>query len=277
MPELLSIETHPPFDPDIVHGKDILAEVRNGLALGQLLGELPASSVVQGSVIQTAIPEEARRIVDATPFLGALRDELADVMDYPHLSGPVYRLGCCLGAITLEYSAGSSSNSAIFEDGLRERIEKLGESGASEYRPEDRRAVLMQAMSMLDKGVHSEAAALMEKMERKVQLASLPLVAVWAGQHLRSLSDIMGYDAGTVHNPWNEGLIDTEDEYEAIQGILDNSSFAEAMLNLIGEETLPDPEATPITQCIAGINRVLAFVMVGADRLAAFNQAPDEK
>lgn len=277
MPELLSIETHPPFDPDIVHGEDTLAEVRNGLALGQLLGELPASSVAQESVVQTAAPEESRRIVDATPFLGALRDELADVIDYPHLSGPAYRLGCCLGAITLEHFAGDSSNSAIFEDGLRERVKKLRESGASEYRPEDRQAVLLQTMSMLDADLQSKADALMKKTERKVQLASLPLVAMWAGQHLRSLSDIMGYDAGTVHNPWDEGLIDTEDEYEAIQGILDNSSFAEAMLNLIGEETLPDPEATPITQCIAGINRVLAFVMVGADRLAALNQAPGEE
>ena len=270
MSELLDIGANPPFDPYIVHGRELITEVVGEMALRRILLELPTSAAAPEALALTAAPAEAKRVVDTIPFLRALSDSLANVIDNLQLSEAAYLLGGCLSAITLDYATVDCGNSAVFDDSLREQAEELEKTKARQYRPEDRMDVLLQAMSMLEGDMRMRTAeTFAEELDNKVDAAGLPQAAEWAGQHLRQLSDASGATYGAAHNPWGEGLIDADNEFEALRGILDHSSFAAAMFRLIDTETMSDSGEPPNVQFVAGINRTLAFLAVGTERLAA--------
>lgn len=266
--KLLDLASNPPFDLHRICDPPLLAEKMGGIALSRLLNELPSTPITQDVLTQTAVPAQAKRIIEAIPFLKGLSDALATKNHGLYTIEMAYPIGSCVAAFTLE-SAVADINRGIFEKMVLERAEELERTQAKQYKPEDRQDVLLEVMCMRDDVARRKTVeTFLEDLEDRIEAADLPAAAKWADHYLRHSSDVKGGDDVRQSNTWSEVLASSNDGFEVIHQMLEESYFAAKTLKLLGSETMSDSGKSPAVQFTTGVNRILAFVTMGIKRLA---------
>jgi hypothetical protein len=276
----LSAENNPPFGLDMRH-PDVVADTIGGLSLARTLPELLEDEVATGLVAQTADPEDARRAVDESPFLRAMADGIVTETFSGLVLEPAtaYRLGVYMAASTVEVTARQFGSYGVqaFVDDIGNRAHALNETGASEYREEDRVSVWAAAMQYLDGDARQRLAEMMMlELQQHVGGMSAAEAAGVAAAMMQRLGEAEGTDAGVQYNPLTQeyaSVLQGEHGEAVVVTQGEDSVIVAGMVDLVGGEA--PQEGAPEELYERGVVRTLAFVALGLQVVAGREPLPD--